>query len=191
MSNCLCQLFFISVSLSTFEFILNEVGDKLYRSINGNEMIPAEKQLLVCLRRYATATPYRCVSIIIYVSISTKMQNSTDKLYFSIFVNDFHKIGKSTAVRSVHRVTRALCELQSKYITWPNKHNFEDVIRGFYNESGFPDTIGAIGSTYITVSATRQYPQEWVNRKGFHSIFLQVNISIKLLCMTYLMIIQF
>lgn len=120
------------------------------------------------------------------------MQNSIqDKFYFSIFVNDFYKIGKSTAVRSVHRVTKALCELESKYITWPDKHGIEDVIHGFYNENGFPDTVGAIGSTYITVSATRQYPREWVNRKGFHSIFLQVNISIKLSRVTYLLILWF
>lgn len=44
---------------STFEFILRKIGKKLIRSIEGNEMIPAEKQLLLSLWRFATPDSYR------------------------------------------------------------------------------------------------------------------------------------
>jgi hypothetical protein len=44
---------------STFEFVLDEIGEKLVRTTEGNEMIPAEKQLLLSLWRFATPDSYR------------------------------------------------------------------------------------------------------------------------------------
>jgi len=44
---------------STFEFILEKIGEKLTRSIDGHKTIPADKQLLLSLWRFATPDSYR------------------------------------------------------------------------------------------------------------------------------------
>lgn len=44
---------------STFEFILNEIGEQLCRNTSGNEMIAPDKQILLSLWRFATPDSYR------------------------------------------------------------------------------------------------------------------------------------
>jgi len=44
---------------STFEFILEKIGEKLIRSIDEYKMISADKQLLLSLWRFATPDSYR------------------------------------------------------------------------------------------------------------------------------------
>lgn len=46
---------------STFEFILDQIGEKLTRATDGNEMVPADKQLLLSLWRFGTTDSYRQV----------------------------------------------------------------------------------------------------------------------------------
>lgn len=48
----------------TFEFILEEIGEQLQRTVSGNEMIRPEKQLLIALWRLATPDSYRCDNFI-------------------------------------------------------------------------------------------------------------------------------
>ncbi|XP_070160118.1 uncharacterized protein [Polyergus mexicanus] len=91
---------------STFEFILDEIGEKLTRSTDGNEMVPADKQLLLSLWRFATTDSYSAI-------------------------NQRFNVGKGTAVRSVRRVARALHELSSKYIVWPTEDRIQDIVYGF------------------------------------------------------------
>jgi len=45
--------------LSTFKFILNEIGGQLCRITDGNQMVPADKQLLLSLWRFAIPDLYR------------------------------------------------------------------------------------------------------------------------------------
>ncbi|XP_011698424.1 PREDICTED: putative nuclease HARBI1 isoform X1 [Wasmannia auropunctata] len=47
-------------------------------------------------------------------------------------------------------------------------------MRGFEEVSGFPRTIGAIDGTHIRIDAPKENPADYVNRKGFHSIQLQL-----------------
>jgi len=42
------------------------------------------------------------------------------------------------------------------------------------NRYGFPKVIGAIDGTHIKITAPKVNPESYVNRKGFHSIQLQV-----------------
>ncbi|KAL6448769.1 hypothetical protein ACFW04_000515 [Cataglyphis niger] len=128
---------------STFEFILDEIGEKLTRSTDGNEMVPADKQLLLCLWRFATTDSYSAI-------------------------NQRFNVGKGTAVRSVRRVARALHVLSSKYIVWPTEDRIQDIVYGFLNASGFPDTIGAIGGTHINIPSSKNNSE-----KSHYSIQLQ------------------
>lgn len=55
---------------STFEFVLENIGEKLRRSSDGHEMVSAEKQLLLSLWRFATPDSYRSYDISYYYVIS-------------------------------------------------------------------------------------------------------------------------
>ncbi|KAL6448772.1 hypothetical protein ACFW04_000515 [Cataglyphis niger] len=107
-------------------------------------MVPADKQLLLCLWRFATTDSYSAI-------------------------NQRFNVGKGTAVRSVRRVARALHVLSSKYIVWPTEDRIQDIVYGFLNASGFPDTIGAIGGTHINIPSSKNNSE-----KSHYSIQLQV-----------------
>lgn len=47
-------------------------------------------------------------------------------------------------------------------------------MHGFERSSGFPKTIGAIDGTHIRINAPKENPADYINRKGFHSIQLQI-----------------
>lgn len=49
---------------------------------------------------------------------------------------------------------------------------------GFTASSVFPGVIGAINGTHINIKAPHVYPEFYVNRKGHHSIQLQINFKL-------------
>jgi len=51
-------------------------------------------------------------------------------------------------------------------------------MRKFKEASGFPNTIGVIDGTHIRIEAPKKNPIDYINRKGYHSIQLQVNYYI-------------
>lgn len=83
-------------------------------------------------------------------------------------------VGKATALSSVRRVTEALVNLALIFITWPKNDRVQQVLQGFRNVSKFPNVIGAIDGTHINIKAPKTDPECYVNRKGHHSIQLQV-----------------
>jgi len=93
---------------------------------------------------------------------------------FSRSIHQRFNVSKGTAVTSVRRVAKALCKLSQKYIIWPNENNIEDIVYGFSRARGFPGTIAAIDGTHINIPAPKVCPEAYVNRKGRHSIHLQV-----------------
>lgn len=82
---------------------------------------------------------------------------------------------RATAVRSVRRVTHAVFRRSAKFIQWPSGDRTVNVMRGFEEASRFPRTIGAIDGTHIRIDAPKKNSADYVNRKGFHSVQLQVN----------------
>lgn len=83
-------------------------------------------------------------------------------------------MGRATAIRSVRRVTNSLVHLAPEIIQWPNKDQIEHIISEFKTTSGFPDVLGAIDGTHIKISKPKADGSGYINRKGFHSIILQV-----------------
>lgn len=49
------------------------------------------------------------------------------------------------------------------------------IIQDFYEEAGMPCTIGAIDGTHICIKAPSTEEWNYVNRKGQHSINVQVS----------------
>lgn len=49
-------------------------------------------------------------------------------------------------------------------------------MQDFETASGFPGVIGAIDGTHIRINAPKENSADYINRKGYHSIHLQVNV---------------
>lgn len=64
--------------------------------------------------------------------------------------------------------------LAPSFISWPSNEQAEIIINKFKEYSGFPSTIGAIDGTHIRIDAPKENAADYVNRKGYHSIQLQV-----------------
>lgn len=91
-------------------------------------------------------------------------------------VCDRFNVGRATAVRAVRRVCHALFIRASKFIQWPTEDYALEVMRGFERSSAFPKKIGAIDGTHILApNAPEQNLADYINRKGYHSIQLQVS----------------
>lgn len=71
-------------------------------------------------------------------------------------------------------MVRALYDLAPIVIRWPSGHNINEVWAEFERNSGFPKVIGCIDGTHICIPAPHVQPASYVNRKGHHSIQLQV-----------------
>jgi len=95
--------------------------------------------------------------------------------FFSRSIIHRFNVAKGTAINTVRRVAKTLCKLSSRFVVWPTENKIQNIILGFSNVNGFPD-IGAIDGTHINIPAPTINPEAYVNRKGHHSIHLQVII---------------
>ncbi|KMQ87793.1 nuclease harbi1 [Lasius niger] len=117
--------------------------------------ISAEKQLYIALYVLGTPDSYR--------SVVTKFD-----------------VGKATAWRAVKRVVKALCKHRNHFIRWPTQKEMDDCSQRLQMQYGFPKVIGALDGTHVYISAPAQDAQCYINRKGRHSIQLQVVCNDKL-----------
>lgn len=86
-------------------------------------------------------------------------------------------VGLATALRSVRRVSHALHSLAPQFIRWPRGEHARQVAREFESHSAFPRVVGAIDGTHIKINAPTEDAQSYINRKGTHSIQVQVRIA--------------
>lgn len=75
---------------------------------------------------------------------------------------------------ATRRVIKALYDLVPFFIKWPSHNTAQTIWTGFEVASSFPKVIGAIDGTHINIPAPHNEPASYVNRKGHHSIQLQV-----------------
>ena len=64
--------------------------------------------------------------------------------------------------------------LAARVIQWPKGRKAAEVMDGFEVHKAFPSVIGAIDGSYIPIKAPIECPENYVNRKNFHSVVLQV-----------------
>ncbi|EZA52134.1 Putative nuclease HARBI1 [Ooceraea biroi] len=112
-------------------------------------MIPFRQQCLIALWKMAMMDSYRSIA-------------------------DRFNVDKAAALRAVRRVTHALFKVAPHYISWPTNDQAQLVMRKFEENSRFPKIIGAIDGTYIKIDAPKENAADYVNRKGYHSIQLQL-----------------
>ena len=64
--------------------------------------------------------------------------------------------------------------MSNKFINWPqNQRTMTAISDGFENFRGMKGCIGAIDGTHIPIKAPHHCGENYVNRKGFHSIVMQ------------------
>ena len=56
----------------------------------------------------------------------------------------------------------------------PNKHDLKEIIEGFKCCWNFPRVVGAVDGTHIPITRPSQNQSDYYNRKGYHSIIMQV-----------------
>lgn len=95
-------------------------------------------------------------------------------MYSNRCVADRFDVGKATAWRCVHKVVKALYSHLNTFITWPSRVRAEEIWTHVKNKYKFPKVIGAIDGTHIKIAAPKNHAEAYINRKGYHSIQLQV-----------------
>ena len=138
------------VSRDTFQHICGLVGPQLMRQNTIlREAITVEKRVAVALWRLATGISYRTVGLTFGIGRCTAM-NVKDEFCSALMrrANDFIKFPKAEA-------------------------ETRQAIQKFQDISHFPQVVGALDGSRIPIKAPNEEPNEYVNRKSFHSIVLQ------------------
>ncbi|XP_033107921.1 protein ANTAGONIST OF LIKE HETEROCHROMATIN PROTEIN 1-like [Anneissia japonica] len=107
----------------------------------------------------------KCVAITIY-RLATNCDLRT--------VANLFGVARSTVCTVVHSVCKAIVvHLRQQYIVWPEGDRLTETVNGFRQLYGFPQCVGAIDGSHIPIIAPPDHPNDYYNRKGWHSIVLQ------------------
>jgi len=120
------------------------------RDINFRKAISALQRLAVILYRLADTATYRTIA-------------------------NLFAIGKSTVCEIVVQVCNAIVQfLLPRYIRLPQPaQEIRERIDESRDRVGFPQVVAYVDGCCIPVKAPQNNPEDYVNRKGFHSIILQ------------------
>ena len=89
-------------------------------------------------------------------------------------VGDTVGVDKDTVSRCIQRVSHALAAKTDQFIKWPSDQRQRKIKQGFYESGGFPGDIGCIDGTHVRITAPNVDEPSFVNRKGYHSLNVQV-----------------
>ena len=102
-------------------------------------------------------------------------------LWFLSTGSDYRTVGhlfgvsKATVCITVNLVCHLISTVMlPDYITVPSGAALTEVIEGFKELAiGFPQCAGAVDGTHIPIISPKEYPADYYNRKGWHSIIMQ------------------
>lgn len=114
--------------------------------------IPLELKVFTALRFYAVGSYQRCIG---QDFISGLSQTSTH--------------------RCIKSITQALSNLAHQHIQLPLSTQERNAIKlDYMNRWGFPGAIGAIDGTHIAILKPHENEHNFINRKHFHSLNVQI-----------------
>lgn len=130
---------------SSVEIRLQEISGRLIyeEPLRGRPPLCPEKQVLITLWNLCTQ--------------STVLFGVTD---FSL-------------IRARRNVVDALISVIPRVIKWPNRGEVQTIILDFQRPRGFAEMIEALDGTHIKITPPPNHPEQYINRKGFHSLQLQ------------------
>ena len=129
--------------------IVDELRNDLEYPVTRQGSLPAASQVMVALRMYATGC-------------------------FQNLVAETIGIDQSTASRTIHRVTNALLHRMHDWVCLPTQQVADQQKVKFLRLAGFPNVVGCIDDTHVRIQSPTANEHEYVNRKNFHSINVQV-----------------
>ena len=129
--------------------ITSKLEPDLDHQTRRNHALPAVQQVLIALRFFACGT-------------------------FQSVVGDVFNVHKSTVCRVVHRVAHALCRRLDTYVKIPSHADGAVFAERFFATAGFPNISGVIDGTHVRIQAPHRYEDQFVNRKNYHSINVQL-----------------
>ena len=131
----------------SIEYLTEILEKDLQRQTKRNHALSPTLQILVALRFFASGS-------------------------FLQIIGDTFGLPKSSVSRVVKDVSLALARKQKEFILWPSPAELLEVKRGFYSKGRFPGVIGCVDGTHVRIQAPNTNENDFVNRKGYHSIFL-------------------
>lgn len=138
-------------------FVTNLVRPRLVRPTQNNHVLTPEQKIIILLRYLATGKMQLC---------------SGDDL----------GVSQQTVSRVITETLDALCDFDilTRFIKFPaGIEQLQEIKDEFREIAGFPDIVGAIDGTHIRIVRPREFEAEYVNRKRYHSINVQVVFDAK------------
>ena len=90
-------------------------------------------------------------------------------------VADRFDVCRASAYRVYRRVCKAIVRhLMNEFIKFPTGQKAQAVMEAFERKRGFPGILGAIDGTHIPIKAPNHNHEQYINRKGFFSVQLQI-----------------
>ena len=93
---------------------------------------------------------------------------------FQQIVGDSIKVSKTTVCRAISRVTEAILSKKDNFLSWPSEEDLRENANAVFNRSRIPAVCGLIDGTHIPIQRPTAHEEAYINRKGFHSINVQV-----------------
>lgn len=142
------------LSKETFQEIVREIGPEIAKEerTKGKRPLTVEKQILICLWYVCNTTSMREIALLFGLSTSTVFE-------------------------CINSVCGALCTIRSRVIAWPDADRQEAISQNFELESRIPGLVGAIDGTHIALNGIPEGDVDYINRKGYPSLQLQVVVD--------------
>ena len=83
-------------------------------------------------------------------------------------------VSQPTASRTIHRITQAILRTVRRWIVFPTQEQADRQKQQFWGRHRFPNTFACIDGTHILIQAPPNDEWQYINRKNFHSINVQV-----------------
>ena len=132
----------------SIEFLSDLLANDLQRPTRRNHALAPVVQLLVALRFYASGS-------------------------FLQVIGDTVGLSKSAVPNIFTNVSEALAVKKQQFIAWPSQDEINVVNEGFYLKGGFPAVVGCIDGTHVRIQRPTEHENDFVNRKGYHSVNVQ------------------
>jgi hypothetical protein len=115
-------------------------------------------------------------------AVSVEIQLLTALRYFASgsmqrVLGDTQGLSQPTVSQIVRRVAESLAAKAGDFISMPQHARLDQLKTKFHASAGFPGVIGLIDGTHIRIQAPTAFEMQFVNRKNFHSINVQVVVD--------------
>ncbi|KAK2863754.1 hypothetical protein Q7C36_002908 [Tachysurus vachellii] len=142
------------VSPETFEYICSRMKHVMERrNTNYRLFVPIQKRVAIAIWKLATGGEYKTIS-------------------------HLFGVGLSTVFNCVQEFCNAVITMLPPYhIRFPDADKLLEMSTFFNNRWRVPQCVGAIDGTHIPIIAREDRPQDYYNRKGWHSVVLQAVVD--------------